>query len=78
MNLKSAYLFCRAAVPVMLAQGGGAIVNTASIAGITASSQESAYGISKAALIHLTKSIARDYANSGSARTAFAPGSWKP
>ena len=74
VNLKSAYLFCREAVPAMLTNGGGAIVNTASVAGITASSQESVYGISKAALIHLTKSIARDYAANNIRSNCICPG----
>lgn len=74
VNLKSAYLFCREAVPAMLAGGGGAIVNTASIAGITASAQEAVYGISKAALIHLTKSIARDYAAANIRSNCICPG----
>ena len=77
VNLKSAYLFVRECVPVMAAAGGGSIITTASSAGTKASPREAVYGISKAALIALTRSVARDHAHEGSARTASAPGSWR-
>jgi NAD(P)-dependent dehydrogenase (short-subunit alcohol dehydrogenase family) len=63
VNVKSAYLFSRAAVPLMRqGRGGGAIVNTASIAGLKAAGDEAAYSVSKAAMISLTQSLARDLA----------------
>lgn len=74
VNLKSAYLFTRAAIPEMRRGGGGSIVNTASTAGIKASPRESVYGISKAALIQLTKSVARDHANEGIRSNCICPG----
>jgi NAD(P)-dependent dehydrogenase (short-subunit alcohol dehydrogenase family) len=74
VNLKSAFLFCKAAIPVMIAGGGGAIVNTASIAGQRASSDEAAYSVSKAGLIMLTRTIARDFAKSGIRANVLCPG----
>ncbi len=74
VNLKSAYLFCQAAIAVMAAQGSGAIVLTASIAGIVASPEAAAYGISKAALIQMTRSLARDYASAGVRTNCVCPG----
>ncbi len=63
VNVKSAYLFSRAAVPLMREGGrGGAIVNTASIAGLKAAGDEAAYSVSKAAIVSLTQSLARDFA----------------
>ena len=62
VNLKSAYLFSRAAVGLMREGGGGAIVNTASIAGLKAAGDEAAYSVSKAAIVSLTQSLARDLA----------------
>ena len=49
-------------LPVMLAQGGGAIVNTASVAGLGAAPKMSIYAASKHAVIGLTKSAAIEYA----------------
>ena len=74
VNLKSAYLFTREAIPHMRKGGGGAIVNTASTAGLKASPRESVYGISKAALIQLTKSVARDHAAEGIRSNCICPG----
>jgi NAD(P)-dependent dehydrogenase (short-subunit alcohol dehydrogenase family) len=74
VNLKSAYMFTREAIPHMRRNGGGAIVNTASIAGLKASPRESVYGISKAALIQLTKSVARDHAAEGIRSNCICPG----
>jgi NAD(P)-dependent dehydrogenase (short-subunit alcohol dehydrogenase family) len=74
VNLKSAYMFTRAAIPHMRANGGGAIVNTCSTAGLKASPRESVYGISKAALIQLTKSVARDHAAEGIRSNCICPG----
>lgn len=74
VNLKSAYMFTRAAIPQMRRSGGGAIVNTASTAGLKASPRESVYGISKAALIQLTKSVARDHAAEGIRSNCICPG----
>ncbi|WP_428510441.1 SDR family NAD(P)-dependent oxidoreductase [Roseateles sp.] len=74
VNLKSAYMFTRAVLPFMRKAGGGAIVNTASTAGLKASPRESVYGISKAALIQLTKSVARDHAGEGIRSNCICPG----
>jgi NAD(P)-dependent dehydrogenase (short-subunit alcohol dehydrogenase family) len=74
VNLKSAYMFTRAAIPEMRRSGGGSIVNTASTAGIKASPRESVYGISKAALVQLTKSVARDHAAEGIRSNCICPG----
>ena len=74
VNLKSVYLFVRETIPVMKKHGGGAIVNTASSAGMKASPQEAAYGISKAAVIALTRSLARDFSADGIRSNAICPG----
>jgi enoyl-[acyl-carrier-protein] reductase (NADH) len=73
-NLDGAFLMTQAVVPVMLEQGGGAVVNIASISGLRASTLRVAYGTSKAALIHLTKQQAVEYGNAGVRVNAIAPG----
>ena len=62
VNVKAAYLFSKAAVPLMREGGGGAIVNTASIAGLKSAGDEAAYSVSKAAIVSLTQSLAIDFA----------------
>jgi NAD(P)-dependent dehydrogenase (short-subunit alcohol dehydrogenase family) len=57
-NAKGAFRVCKAVVPTMQAQGGGKIINLASIAGLRPSPGMGIYGISKAAIIMLTKILA--------------------
>lgn len=65
VNLKSMYLMCHAAVPIMRQQGGGTIVNMSSIAGPTGVANRGAYSVSKAGVIGLTKSLAMDFVKDG-------------
>ena len=58
VDLDSVYLGCRAALPLMRASGGGSIVNISSISGIVAGANLAAYNSAKAAVRHLTKSVA--------------------
>jgi NAD(P)-dependent dehydrogenase (short-subunit alcohol dehydrogenase family) len=62
VNLTGAFLTCRAVVPHMIARGYGRIVNVASIAGKEGNPNASHYSASKAGLIGLTKSLAKELA----------------
>ena len=62
VNVKGVWLCMKYQLPLMLAQGGGAIVNTASVAGLGAAPKMSIYSASKHAVIGLTKSAAIEYA----------------
>lgn len=62
VNVKGVWLCMKYQLPVMLAQGGGAIVNAASVAGLGAAPKMSIYAASKHAVIGLTKSAAIEYA----------------
>lgn len=62
VNVKGVWLCMKHQLPLMLAQGGGAIVNTASVAGLGAAPKMSIYSASKHAVIGLTKSAAIEYA----------------
>lgn len=73
VNLGTVLNMCRNTVPALLDGHGKAIVNIASIAGILASGN-SAYGPSKAALIHLTKELAVMYGRDGIRANCVAPG----
>jgi NAD(P)-dependent dehydrogenase (short-subunit alcohol dehydrogenase family) len=74
VNLKGVYLGCKFALPDMVKQGSGAIVNTASIAGVLAGAANAAYAVSKAGVIALTKQVARDYAGFGVRSNCVCPG----
>lgn len=62
VNVKGVWLCMKHQIPLLLAQGGGAIVNTASVAGLGAAPKMSIYAASKHAVIGLTKSAAIEYA----------------
>ncbi len=74
VNVGSAYLMSRAAVPLMREGGGGSIVNTASIAGLKPAGDEAAYSVSKAAMISLTGTLALDFAADGIRANCVCPG----
>ncbi len=74
VNLKSMYLLCRGAVPIMRAQAGGSIINMSSIAGPTGVANRGAYSVSKAGVIGLTKSLAMDFVKDGVRVNCICPG----
>lgn len=75
LNVKSMYRMVRAFLPAMLANGGGSIVNMASVASsVIGAPNRFAYGMSKAAVIGLTKSIAADFGPRGIRANAVCPG----
>lgn len=74
VNVRSAYLMSRAAIPAMRDRGGGAIVNTASIAGLKPAPGEAAYSVSKAAMVSLTGTLALDFARYGIRANCICPG----
>lgn len=74
VNIASVYLSCRYAIPHMIEQGGGSIVNIASIGGIQPDISRLGYTTAKAAIIYMTKEIAVQYADKGVRVNAVAPG----
>jgi NAD(P)-dependent dehydrogenase (short-subunit alcohol dehydrogenase family) len=74
VNVRSAFLMSRAAIPLMREGGGGAIVNTASTAGLKPAGDEAAYSVSKAAMVSLTGTLAVDFAAAGIRANCVCPG----
>jgi NAD(P)-dependent dehydrogenase (short-subunit alcohol dehydrogenase family) len=77
VNLVGPFLTCRAVVPQMLKQGYGRIVNIASVAGKEGNPNASHYSASKAGLIALTKSLAKELATKGVLVNAVSPAAAK-
>ena len=75
VNLKGVWLGCRAAVPAMLASGGGSIVNVASfVALVGAATAQIAYTASKGGVLAMTREIAVEYARQGIRANSLCPG----
>ena len=74
VNLKSAFNFCHAVVPIMLRQRQGSIINMASVVGVHGNAGQANYAASKAGLIALAKSIGQEYGPKGIRANAIAPG----
>jgi NAD(P)-dependent dehydrogenase (short-subunit alcohol dehydrogenase family) len=75
VNLKGVWLGCRAAVPAMLASGGGSIVNVASfVALMGAATAQIAYTASKGGVLAMTRELAVEYARQGIRANSLCPG----
>ena len=75
VNLKGVWLGCRAAVPAMLASGGGSIINVASFVAIVgAATAQIAYTASKGGVLAMTRELAVEYARQGIRANSICPG----
>ena len=74
VNLKSAFNFIHAITPIMMRQKGGSIINMASVVGVSGNAGQSNYSASKAGMIGLAKSIAKELGSRGISSNAIAPG----
>ena len=73
VNVKAPFQLCRAAIPIMAAAGGGAIVNTSSCWGLRPGPNHPVYVASKAAIASLTQCLGRDHAHQGIRVNAVCP-----
>jgi len=74
VNLKSAYNYIHACTPIMARQRGGSIINMSSVVGVSGNAGQCNYSASKAGLIGLAKSIAKEMGPSGIRANCIAPG----
>ena len=75
LNVRAQYWMIQAALPKMLAHGGGSIINMASVASsVKGLPNRFVYGASKAAVVGLTKAVAADFVGQGIRCNAIAPG----
>ena len=74
VNLKSAFNFIHAVTPIMMRQNGGSIINMASVVGVSGNAGQANYSASKAGMIGLAKSIAKELGSRGIRANAIAPG----
>ncbi|MDR1938036.1 MAG: 3-oxoacyl-[acyl-carrier-protein] reductase [Tannerellaceae bacterium] len=74
VNLKSAFNFIHAITPVMMKQKSGSIINMASVVGVSGNAGQANYSASKAGMIGLAKSMAKELGSRGIRANAIAPG----
>jgi NAD(P)-dependent dehydrogenase (short-subunit alcohol dehydrogenase family) len=74
VNVKSVFLGCKYVIPHMREQGGGVIVNTASVAGMVGLVKRASYSASKGAVIALTRQVAIEYVEQGIRVNCLCPG----
>lgn len=74
INLKSAFNFIHALTPIMMKQKGGSIINMSSVVGVSGNAGQTNYSASKAGMIGLAKSIAKELGSRGIRANAIAPG----
>jgi 3-oxoacyl-[acyl-carrier protein] reductase len=74
VNLKSAFNFTHALTPVMMKQKAGSIINMSSVVGVHGNAGQANYSASKAGMIGLAKSVARELGSRGIRANAIAPG----
>ena len=74
VNVFGVYLCAHAAVPIMLRQGGGIIVNMCSVAALVGIADRFAYSMTKGAVLSMTRSIAVDYVRRGIRCNCICPG----
>ena len=73
-NLKGAFLTTRAVIKGMMKRRAGRIINISSVVGLTGNKGQANYAASKAGLVGLTKSVAKEYASRGVLANCIAPG----
>lgn len=74
VNLKSAFNFIHAVTPVMMKQRAGSIINMSSVVGVSGNAGQTNYSASKAGMIGLAKSVAKELGSRGVRANAIAPG----
>jgi meso-butanediol dehydrogenase / (S,S)-butanediol dehydrogenase / diacetyl reductase len=74
INLKSVFLGMKYAIPAMAASGGGSIVNWSSVGGLVSSPHTGAYGASKAGILSMTRTAAREWGKANIRVNAICPG----
>ncbi|MGL4909370.1 MAG: 3-oxoacyl-[acyl-carrier-protein] reductase [Bacteroidales bacterium] len=74
VNLKSAFNFAHAVVPTMMRQKSGSIINMSSVVGVSGNAAQANYSASKAGMIGLAKSLAKELGSRGIRANAIAPG----
>lgn len=74
VNLKSAFNFIHACTPIMMKQRGGSIINMSSVVGVSGNAGQANYSASKAGMIGLAKSTAKELGSRGVRANSIAPG----